>query len=244
MKTNRIANENREEIVKAIKSFFKEEYKTEVKVHNIVGNVDGATVMVESIGEPHFYTYAVIPINKKIEEIYSDKVFSQQGQVESVIIAGLYGLIKKEEFQNLTNLIEDLNEKYNLTGLNEEAIPIGANRFSNQYYFVSIGDLNSFNHVLKEYIEDPNRSQEEWLELMNVQNIDFKKMIIAIKLYMASSNVDPNKKALDELIQAIESSNNIPNGNYQLILNDNLIHKEDANGYKENSLEKIDLLKK
>ncbi|MDQ0233676.1 hypothetical protein J2S19_005033, partial [Metabacillus malikii] len=40
-------------------------YKTEVKVHNVVGSQDAATVFVESVGEPHFYTYAVVPIENK-----------------------------------------------------------------------------------------------------------------------------------------------------------------------------------
>ncbi|GAE94922.1 hypothetical protein JCM21714_4122 [Gracilibacillus boraciitolerans JCM 21714] len=106
-KTDRIANENREEIEKAIKSFFKEEYKTEVKVHNIVGNVDGATVMVESIGgEPHFYTYAIIPIDTEKEIVLKEKVWSQEMAIESAIMTGgIYGLIEKDKFDNLTNLI-------------------------------------------------------------------------------------------------------------------------------------------
>ena len=62
--TDKIAEENRDEVERAIKKYFKDEYKTEVKVHNIVGAIDGATVFVESVGKPHFYSYAIIPIDK------------------------------------------------------------------------------------------------------------------------------------------------------------------------------------
>ena len=62
-KTDTIAQENKEEITKAVEMFFLERYKTEVMVHNMVGAADGATVFVESVGEPHFYTYAIVPID-------------------------------------------------------------------------------------------------------------------------------------------------------------------------------------
>lgn len=49
-KTDKIAEVNREEIDGAVKAFFRGTYKTEVKVHNVVSAVDGATVFVESVG--------------------------------------------------------------------------------------------------------------------------------------------------------------------------------------------------
>ncbi|WP_404443030.1 DUF1672 domain-containing protein [Sutcliffiella horikoshii] len=55
-KTDKIAKENKEEITKAVEKFFLEKYKTEVIVHNRVGANDGASVYVESLREPHFYT--------------------------------------------------------------------------------------------------------------------------------------------------------------------------------------------
>ncbi|UAC48162.1 DUF1672 domain-containing protein [Bacillus aquiflavi] len=62
-KTDKIAKAHRDEIDKAVKKFFLDNYKTEVIVHNVVGAVDGASVFVESVGEPHFYTYAIVPID-------------------------------------------------------------------------------------------------------------------------------------------------------------------------------------
>ncbi|MED4530828.1 DUF1672 family protein [Metabacillus fastidiosus] len=87
-KTDKIAKEHRKEIDKAVKKFFREKYKTEVIVHNTVGAVDGATVFVESVGEPHFYTFAVIPIDLNEEEVLTDRVWSQEGEVENAIMTG------------------------------------------------------------------------------------------------------------------------------------------------------------
>ncbi|SHN24355.1 DUF1672 family protein [Gracilibacillus kekensis] len=235
--TDRIANENREEIEEAIKSFFKKEYKTEVKVHNIVGNVDGATVMVESIGEPHFYTYAVIPINKKTEQIYSEKVFSQEGQVENAIMAGVYGMIMEEEFQNLNDLIEKTKNDYNLTGINKEAIPIGADRYSNEHLKVTIFDDNEFEAIAEEYLENPNRTADEWKKAFNIDNVAPKDIVIAINLFMTDQNVEPNQQAFEHLIKALEQANNIPKGAYAIRLHDNYISKN-GSGSKDNSIER------
>ncbi len=70
-----------------------EKYKTEVIVHNMVGAVDGATVFVESVGEPHFYTYAIVPIDVDQKEVNSENVWSQEGQVENAIITGIFAMI-------------------------------------------------------------------------------------------------------------------------------------------------------
>src|SRR5690625_5744843 len=44
-KTGEIAEANREEVVTAVEDFFKNNYKTEVDVHNIVSAVDGVSVL-------------------------------------------------------------------------------------------------------------------------------------------------------------------------------------------------------
>ena len=51
------------EIEDAVVTFFQTKYKTDIKVHAIHPAVDGAAVYVESIGDPHFYTFAVVPID-------------------------------------------------------------------------------------------------------------------------------------------------------------------------------------
>src|SRR5690625_3394370 len=81
-KTGEIAEANREEIVTAVENFFKSKYKAEVNVHNMVSAVDGVSVFVESVGEPHFYSFAIVPIDIKNKEVKTDQVWSQEGQVE------------------------------------------------------------------------------------------------------------------------------------------------------------------
>ncbi|WP_079708949.1 DUF1672 family protein [Paraliobacillus ryukyuensis] len=234
--TDRIANENRDVVEDAVKQFFQEEYKTEVKVHQIVGNVDGATVFVESVGEPHFYTYAIVPIDKANESIRTDKVWSQEGQVEGAIIAGIYGMIMKEEFQHLNNLIEEINSKYNLTGLNERAIAIGANQYSTQYYFMNILPNGYFKFVYDKYIKNPDRNVEEWAEIIDVDKIDPEEINVAINLYMAEKGQEPDQKAFQELVKKVEEDDDIPKGNYGVFLHDNKIDKKSATGHKDNSL--------
>jgi len=76
-----------------VKKFFFEKYKTEVLVHNLVGNMDGVSVFVESFGEPHFYTVAIVPIDVNNKTIETDKVFTQAGQAEDALASGLYAMV-------------------------------------------------------------------------------------------------------------------------------------------------------
>ncbi|WP_245911394.1 DUF1672 family protein [Paraliobacillus ryukyuensis] len=236
--TDLIANENRDVVEDAVKQFFQEEYKTEVKVHQIVGNVDGATVFVESVGEPHFYTYAIVPIDKANESIRTDKVWSQEAAVEDAISAGIYGKVQEEKFHNLTTLIENVAKQYNLVGLQDEAISVGANLYSNEYYFTSIFDEEPFIKVLNNYLDDPNQTINEWNKMLNIKKLDPNSIGITINLYMANEGADPDREAFDQLVKTIEKAKNIPKGNYAIFLHDNLINKKRASGSKDNSLRK------
>ena len=243
-KTGKIANENRDVIEKAIKEFFIEEYKTEVKVHNIVGNVDGATVFVESIGEPHFYTYAIIPIDKKSETIITNAIWTIENVVEHAIMTGIYAHVEKEKFQNLTNYLEDFSQENGLTGLNKEALKAGANGFSNEYLFVGIRDYKFFQNVLESYLNAPNKTIEEWQSILKIESISPTSIMIAIDLYMTNPDEEPDSEVFDKLLKEIEELENIPKGYYGISIHDNNIHKTRAIGNKENSLESDDLLKK
>lgn len=65
----------------------------------MVGAKDGATVFVESKGEPHFFTYAVVPINVKEKKVMTDQIWADEFQVENAIKGGLYHMIFSEEFK-------------------------------------------------------------------------------------------------------------------------------------------------
>src|SRR5690625_6560712 len=77
-KTGEIAEANREEVVTAVEDFFINKYKTEVDVHNIVSAVDGVSVFVESVGERHFYSFAIVLIEIKYKEVNTDLVWYER----------------------------------------------------------------------------------------------------------------------------------------------------------------------
>ncbi|SHN24380.1 Protein of unknown function [Gracilibacillus kekensis] len=198
--------------------------------------------MVESIGEIHFYTYAIIPIDKKQETVLTHKIWTQEMVVEDAIMTGIYGLVEQEKFENLTKLIDELNQEFSLTGLNEKASQLGANRFSTEYYYTAIGDEKPFGDIVEYDFKDPNRTTDEWEDLLLVEKIDAEAIRIAINLYMADENVEPDSEVFDTLIQRIERADNIPKGIYGLSLHDNYILKKDALGSKENSLSQDSLI--
>ena len=78
---------------KAVKKFFIDNYKTEIIAHNIVGTSKAASVFVESVDEPHFYTLAIIPVDNEKKTIKPDGVWSLEWEVEQEIIAELLAMI-------------------------------------------------------------------------------------------------------------------------------------------------------
>ncbi|WP_256860518.1 DUF1672 family protein [Paraliobacillus ryukyuensis] len=237
--TDRIANENRDVVEDGVKQFFQEEYKTEVKVHQIVGNVDGATVFVESVGEPHFYTYAIVPIDKANETIMVDKVWSQEAAVERAISSSIYGMVMKDEFQQLNRFIESINAEYQLTGLNKKAIPVASGQnFSNSFYFMNVRTDRYFEPIFEKYMQNPDRTAKEWAEVIDNKKIDPSDITISINLYMAEKNKEPNQEALQALVQQLEETEKIPKGYYSVYLHDNTINKQSPTGNKDNTLER------
>lgn len=101
--TDKIAEAHRDEVDKAAKKFFLDKYETKVKIHNIVGNKDGATVFVESIGEPHFHSYAIVPIDIDNKHIMVNDVWSQEGQVEDAIMVSIFSMIFDKELAKLNH---------------------------------------------------------------------------------------------------------------------------------------------
>src|SRR5690625_4223795 len=89
-KTGEIAEANREEVATAVEGFFKNKYKTEVDVHNIVSAVDGVSGCGESVGATQVDPFETAPMDIKNKQVKTDQVWSQEGQVESGLKSGLY----------------------------------------------------------------------------------------------------------------------------------------------------------
>jgi hypothetical protein len=243
-KTDVIANEKFAEIEEAMKAFFLEEYKTEVIVHNVVGNMDGATVFVESVGEPHFHTYAMIGIDVTEEKIMRENIWTQDSQVEQGIFSGLLAMIMDEEFAALDAFTDQIAESYPVVGLRQEAINnVKATAYTTPYYFVQpmalqdeMEELNSL------YFENPEISAEELKSQFDKKAYNANYLRIAIQVYMDEKGSKPTESLLDEIVQEFKALEGVPRGNYSISLHDNYVNKLSASGSQDNTLRKRDIV--
>ncbi|WGG45304.1 DUF1672 family protein [Rossellomorea sp. DA94] len=237
---DKIAEANREEVEKAVTDFFLEQYKTDVEVHNIVGNVDGASVFVESIGKPNFHTYAVVPIDAKGKKILTDQVYSLEGEVENAITSGVYGLVYEDEFNELDKVLAEITSDYPFTGETTQAINNTKSfGFGNEYYFVSFFDMELSQQIVERYLENPDLSKEEIKEL-NLEKLNPKSINITIQLFKNKKDSNPTNEELDEIAKVIDEAEGLPYGAYNLLLHDNMIGKASGSGDKDNTVERAD----
>lgn len=236
--TDRIAEKNSDKIEKAVKSYFLDKYKTEVKVHNIVGAVNGASVFVESMGEPHFYSFAIVPIDIDQKEVKTDKVWSQEGQVEFAIKGSLYAMIFDEEFSKLDTYLESVANEHPIVGTPMEAIEkVGGKGFTTEYYYISTPGPE-FDEIYNMYLENPNISKEELKKVLSKSDFKADNVVVTIYLYMKEKNTEPDQVLFNQVVSDIESMEGLPKGEYSVLLNDNLIDRRRAIGDKDNSLER------
>jgi hypothetical protein len=246
-KTDVIANEKFAEIEEAMKAFFLEEYKTEVIVHNVVGNVDGATVFVESVGEPHFHTYAMIGIDVKEEKIMTESIWTQDSQVEQSLFGGLLAMIMDEEFAVLDDFIEGFAQKNSLTGWRQEAINnVGSTGYTTPYYFIQpmpVALSEQMEQVNGLYFEDPSIDAKELKGHFDKEDYNEEHIIFSIQLYMSKEGDKPDKALFQKLVSEFKELEGAPRGNYQLSLHDNYVNKLSASGSQDNSLKERNVLK-
>ncbi|WP_260508071.1 DUF1672 domain-containing protein [Cytobacillus firmus] len=237
--TDEIADENLDLIEEAAIKFFKENYKTDVTVHNVVGAKDGATVFVESKGEPHFYTYAVVPIDELEKKVMTEKIWADEFQVENAIKGGLYHMIFNEEFKKLDNYLESVAADGQVTGKTEEALQnAGGQGFMAPYYFISMTDEElAIKPVYDLYINNPDESVENLRKAYDETQFDPENFFINIQYFMADEESEPNKEIFNGIVKELEEMTSIPKGSYSVFLNDNFIDKKSADGTKDNSLE-------
>jgi plasmid maintenance system killer protein len=239
--TDRIAEEHRKEVESAVKDFFLKKYKTDVKVHNVVGNEAGATVFVESTDPLHFYTYAVVPINQSEERVQSDRVFSQEGQVESAITEGLYRKIFHEKFERLDGYVKKIVKEEHVTGRTFESLQnVGGSGYMTPYYFLSSSVVNNeaIKPVYELYMKDPRVSTEKLRAAYNEEVFNPSDFEVVINLFMSDTGADPDEKVFNRVVHDIETMEGIPKGIYSIFVNDNFVFKQSFEGIKENSLER------
>ncbi|MCR6094986.1 DUF1672 family protein [Salipaludibacillus agaradhaerens] len=243
-KTDVIANEKFAEIEDAMKAFFLEEYKTEVIVHNVVGNMDGATVFVESVGEPHFHTYAMIGIDVKEEKIMTESIWTQDSQVEQGIFSGLLAMIMDEEFAALDAFTDQIAEKYPVVGLRQEAINnVKATAYTTPYYFVQPMALqDEMEKMNRLYFENPSISAEELKSQFDKKAYNANFLRISIQVYMDEKDSKPTESLLDDIVQEFNGLEGIPRGKYSIWLHDNYVNKLSASGNQDSSLKERDII--
>jgi hypothetical protein len=235
---DKIAEAKKDEVEKAVKDFFLTKYKTEVDVHTLVGNVDGVTVFVESTGPVHFYCYAIVPINQGTEEIISDEVRSQEDVVEEGIREGLYYKLFEEEFKNLDQYLEELASEKEVVGRTVKSLQnTGGSGFMTPYYTItSFNGDEAIQPVYDLYMEALDTKTEDLKSAFNTELFDEEYLTMNVILYMSEEKASPSKSLLEKVLKDLEGMDSIPNGTYQIIINDNGIHKESSEGYKDNSI--------
>ena len=234
--TGKIAEDNRTEIEKAVQAFFMENYKTEVTIHNFVSAADGVSVFVESVGEPHFYTFAIVPVDVKNKEVKIDSVWSQEGQVENAIQSGLYAMAFDQKFQKLDEYFNKLVQEYPVVGRSMEVIEnVRVDGFATPYYYMStVGD--TFETILEMYLEDPKITKEDIMSYFHHNEFDTKFAIITVYLFMEEADTEPDNEIFTTIVSDLNELDGIPRGEYTVILNNNLVDKRTGIGTKDNTL--------
>ncbi len=234
-KNDKIAEASRKKVISGTEEFFLKKYKTKVKVNNIVGNRDGATVYVESIGEPHFHTFVVIPIDTQ-ENVRPDGIWAREGEVEGDIESGIYALIHEEKLNNLNNYLNEFVKKHHVVGRREETFKnTSSTGYTTPYYYIiNFGD--SLNSYRDQYIRNPETKKEVYQKQSQSLTFNPEDYRIVIELFMKEENKEPDQKIFDELEADIEKMEGLPPGLYTVILNDNYIQKENGHSQKDNTL--------
>ena len=154
---------------------------------------------MESVGEPHFYTLAIIPVDSEEKTIKPDEVWSLEGEVEQAIITGLLAMIYDDEFTELDNYLSSIIIDFPVSGTKEEALAnVGANKFATPYYRLSAFST-PFKELLELYLENPDRSKEEWKSHGANFSYDPEKLIVAIELFMAEKEDEPDSELLEKI---------------------------------------------
>lgn len=234
---DKIAEEKSEEVKEAVRDFFIDTYKTDVKVHNIVGNVDGATVFVESTGPVRFYSSAIVSMDLSEKRVWD--VSSLDGDVEGDIQGGLYRLLFKNEFQELNHYLSGVVSTNAVVGKTEKSLQnVGGSGYMTPYYYLSVPpDDEAILPVYEAYLRDTDTPVSELEPLFSMEDFSAEDYNITIQLFMEKEQAEPDKALFNQIQKDLKEMDSIPKGNYSIIINDNLINEKVDDGIKDNSLE-------
>src|SRR5690625_1483290 len=201
--------------------------------------MDGVTVFVESVGEPHFNTFAIVPIDLQNEEIRTDSVWSRDGQVEYAIKGGLYAMAFEEEFAKLDDYLEGVAEEYPVIGTPLDVVRnVQGYGHSTSYYFIS-GAGDTFKKLYEEYEKNPEITKQELEDVFKANPIESRYLNVRIDFFMQERDTEPDEEIFNQIVSDIEELEGIPTGGYGVFLHDNFIDKSRGNGRKSNTLETL-----
>ncbi|MDY0409405.1 DUF1672 family protein [Paracerasibacillus soli] len=232
-----IAWSHQEEIDKAVKEFFLKNYHTKVQVNNMVSAADGAVVYVESVKEPKFHTFAIVPIQRK--SVLINNIWSLEGKVEGAIAGSLYALAFEEEFQVLDDYIQSMLEKHPIVGKQNEMIKnIGDQGYVTSYFFLA--PLSKvYDELVAKYLEQPTITKQEIRKFLHTQKEELHRINVSIEFYMEEEYTHPNQEILDDIVAGLEELEGIPPGSYSVHLNDNYIDKRRGIGKRKIQLNRV-----
>ncbi|EUJ43633.1 lipoprotein [Listeria fleischmannii FSL S10-1203] len=222
-KSKDIVEKNEAEIKKRAIAYMKDTYKTNVKVNNVVPARDAAVVMVEAEEPIEFHTSVIVGLDMQKKELDpAGSVHSQEGEVESAIVSGLYAKAYEAEFKRLDTISSELANEYNFEGIKQIAIDkTHASGYEQKYYFVSISSLD-FPKVYQAYIENTNITSVALQNLfMEVENAGEK---IDIPLtYFNNKKGLPEQDIVDTMGEELKKISGLPTGTYTIEVYKNFI---------------------
>jgi hypothetical protein len=107
------------------------------------------------------------------------------------------------------------------------------------YYLISTSKKDkSIVPVYKLYLSNLKESVEKLKAAFDESKFSAENLTIGIQLFMKDKEAKPSEAIINQVVKDREEMKSIPRGSYGIVLNDNLIHRETAEGFKENSLER------
>ncbi len=221
-KSKPIVEKNEAEIKKRAIAYMKDTYKTNVKVNNVVPARDAAVVKVEAEEPIKFHTSVIVGLDMQKKELDPPgSVYSQEGEVESAIVSGLYAKAYEEEFKRLDLFAEKEAEKYNLQGLNQKTIDkTQSSGYQQSYYFIPTSI--AFDDAYNAYISNPKINQAEIRKLFLKEDKNFKNVHVALQFYSKSSGLPKQEKA-DKIAEDLKKETGLPKAVYTIDIYKNFI---------------------
>lgn len=238
-----IAEDHVIQITEAVQHFFLSTYGIRVEIHNMVSGNSGVTVFVESIYEPYFHTFVVVPIDEKQKSVKVDYLWTQEGEVERAIKGGLYVMAFERVFSRLDKYLNDVTSAFPVVGTPKKVIDnVKANGYMTPFYFISPFG-NVFQKLFEAYMSHSTFRKTDVHHFFKENVPEARHIHIGIEFYMKAKDVFPDGDILNTIACDIKKMSGIPKGIYSICLNNNLIDKKRGIGKKYNTLEISKLIK-